>query len=452
MKRSRLIILIVSLTLGGSLLFGLGMRKNITLMIDGERRSLTTYMPTVGGLLRTAQVPITPDDYLQPPVDHWLKDGETITLVRAVQVVILSDGEIHYLVSTERQAEKLLEQAGIPLHPGDLLLAEGYPVPPDKELHPSSGVIELQINRAVSFTVSEGSQEYTYSSAASSLGQALWEAGIILFAADRLTPGLDTPLTPDLHVSLQRAHTITIQTQADTLSLLTAAETVGEALAEAGLAPQNLDYSLPAADAPLPRDGIIRLVRVHEDVIIEQTPLPFENTYQPDPDLEIDNQTIIQTGEYGLTAKRVRVRYEDGQEISRHVEDEWVARQPQPRIVGFGTNIVMHTTDSQDGPIQYWRALTMWATSYHPGATGSDRTATGDTLRKGIVATNPTYIPYGTRLYIPGYGFAVAADTGNLGPRSIDLGYSDEDFVPWHQNVTIYFLWPPPENVVWVFP
>jgi len=34
----------------------------------------------------------------------------------------------------------------------------------------------------------------------------------------------------------------------------------------------------------------------------------------------------------------------------------------------------------------------------------------------------------------------------------IDLGYSDEDYVPWHQWVTVYLLWPPPDNIMWVVP
>lgn len=39
-------------------------------------------------------------------------------------------------------------------------------------------------------------------------------------------------------------------------------------------------------------------------------------------------------------------------------------------------------------------------------------TATGTKVRRGIIAVDPKKIPYGTKVYIPGYGEAIAEDTG----------------------------------------
>jgi 3D (Asp-Asp-Asp) domain-containing protein len=164
----------------------------------------------------------------------------------------------------------------------------------------------------------------------------------------------------------------------------------------------------------------------------------------------LDSQKVISNGEYGLTATRVRVRLEDGKEISRQKEDQWTAKEPKNRVVGFGTNVVMHSLDTPDGTIYYWRALTMWITSYSD-AVGST-TASGQKVRKGLVGVNPHYIPYGTKMYVPGYGMAEAADTGNIGPRWIDLGYTQDEYVAWHQYSTVYFLWPPPANIIYQYP
>ena len=239
----------------------------------------------------------------------------------------------------------------------------------------------------------------------------------------------------------------------NTHQVRTVANTVGEALAQAGFALQGLDYSIPAENAPIPKDGNIRVVKVIEDVIIDQTDTPFTKQYQAVEDLEIDRQEIVQAGVPGINARRIRVRYEDGQEISRQVEEEWVARLPQPQITGYGTKITPLTIDTPDGTITYWRAIQMYAVSYHPGETGGNVTASGMTVQKGVAAVDTRYIPFFTRLYIPGYGEAVAADTGGgVVGRIIDLAYPDSEYIPWHQNVTVYFLWPPPENIVWIIP
>jgi resuscitation-promoting factor RpfB len=450
--RKRLGLASLCLVLIGCLLLVWGLRKDVTLVVDGQNRALTTYAFTVGSLLHSAQIAITPQDYLQPPTDQWLKDGAVVVVEHAVPVQILADGRISTLVSYERLPINLLAIAGIQMEPGDELLSEGQPVPIDQSLAIHNQPISLQVRRNIAYSLREDSKVLALNSKTVSLGQALWEANIQLFSADRLYPPSNTPLTAGLEALLVRARPVTIHTDTGSISLLTAAYTVGEALADAGLAPQGLDYSIPAAEDVIPEDREIRLVRVQEEVIIEQSPVEFETTYQPASEVEIDNQTILQQGEYGLTARRIRIRYENGQEVSRQTESEWVAKQPLARIVGYGTKIVQHTLDTPDGPIQYWRALTMWATSYSPSSAGGSITATGDTVQKGIVGINPNYIPYGTRMYIPGYGIGKASDTGNIGPRWIDLGYSDDDYVSWHQYVTVYFLWPPPDNIVWIIP
>jgi 3D (Asp-Asp-Asp) domain-containing protein len=55
------------------------------------------------------------------------------------------------------------------------------------------------------------------------------------------------------------------------------------------------------------------------------------------------------------------------------------------------------------------RTLVVDAVAYHlPGSTAS-----GIPVGVGVVAVDPTVIPLGTRLFVPGYGPAVAADVGS---------------------------------------
>jgi 3D (Asp-Asp-Asp) domain-containing protein len=204
------------------------------------------------------------------------------------------------------------------------------------------------------------------------------------------------------------------------------------------------------------------VVRVSEQVQMEQKPLRFDTLYQPLESLEIDSQQIVQPGAYGIATNRIRVRMEDGQEVTRILEGEWVAQEPVPQIIGYGTQIKIRTVSTPDGALDYWRAVQMYATSYSPSRAGVSPdapwfgiTASGKRLKKGLVAIDRSLIPFGTMMYVPGYGFAEAADTGSgVKGRWIDLGYEDDDWVPWSGYVTVYFLTPvpPPSSIVYVFP
>ena len=83
---------------------------------------------------------------------------------------------------------------------------------------------------------------------------------------------------------------------------------------------------------------------------------------------------------------------------------------------------------------RYRKIWTMEASAYSPQDPGVGRmTSTGRVLRKGIVATDPYIIPMGTKLYIMGYGEAVAADVGSaIKGNRIDLAFmSRREALEW---------------------
>jgi 3D (Asp-Asp-Asp) domain-containing protein len=196
----------------------------------------------------------------------------------------------------------------------------------------------------------------------------------------------------------------------------------------------------------------IHVVRVTEQEEIEQSPLPFRQTTQPDPTLPIDTRQVIQQGIAGVQEQRIRIRREDGLEVSRSAPESIMAVAPRDEITAVGTLPVLKTLVTPSGKIQYWRILNMRAASYKPSSTGKAPddpqygiTATGKHLHKGIVAVDPKIIPLGTALYIPGYGMAVAEDTGGaVQGLVIDLGYDDADYQEWSGSVDVYLLAPIP--------
>ena len=82
-----------------------------------------------------------------------------------------------------------------------------------------------------------------------------------------------------------------------------------------------------------------------------------------------------------------------------------------------------------DGNVVRGKNLVLEATGYGPGENGpwGDRTALGTKVGYGTVAVDPKVIPLRSRLWVEGYGFCVALDTGSaIKGMKIDLGYNDD--------------------------
>lgn len=93
------------------------------------------------------------------------------------------------------------------------------------------------------------------------------------------------------------------------------------------------------------------------------------------------------------------------------------------------------TTTTTTSPPTGKRQLAVSATCYDlPG-----RTATGMPVGEGVVAVDPSVIPLGTRMYVPGYGNGVAADIGGgIKGATIDLWMTPSQCAAWgRRSVTI---------------
>lgn len=103
---------------------------------------------------------------------------------------------------------------------------------------------------------------------------------------------------------------------------------------------------------------------------------------------------------------------------------------------------------SGNGPGRYVKVMDMVATGYCPcalccGPYANGLTYTGLPAKKGIAAVDPNVIRLGTRLYVEGYGDALAADEGNaIKGNRIDLCFnSHNEALQWGmQNVKVYIL------------
>jgi uncharacterized protein YabE (DUF348 family) len=367
------------------------------------------------------------------------------------QLVTIIDGDqIHQLTTTERLPSVLIDQVGVHVSSNDIVLLNGKPIVSNQPI-PNAQTYTLQIQRAVILTVNGKAIQTT----ASTVGEALTQTGAKLYVSDQIDPPLQTVIASPLKVTYVPSRILTVMTDGQPMQIRSSSATVGAALAEAGIPLLDLDSIQPSENEALPSDGGIQVTHFSESILLTEKTIPFKTDYQQSPDVELDQQKIMQVGQPGLSVSRVRIVYQDGKEISRQTESETVVRPPQDQIVAYGTKVVIHTTTVNGVQIQYWRAIQMFATSYSPCRSAPNKcyygTSSGQPVQKGEVAVKYSWylMLQGQRLYIPGYGFATIEDVcgGCVGKPWVDLGYSDSDYQAWGQTVTVYFLAPAPANI-----
>lgn len=432
--------------------------RPVLVSMDGMSQVVQSSGLTVGDALRSAGISFSTADRVTPKPGSLLLFARHISVEHAQSVVIL--GAANGFWTLEKMPANWLLFAGVRLFPGDRIYWNGRQIDVEIPLETATEVT-LQVRRAGKVEILSDGEPVSFYSSAFSLGEALLENGFLLRRSDRITAVFDQAIHSSNSLVLQSARPVQIMVDGETRRGLSAGATVGQVLAEIGISLQGLDYSNPPEENPLPESGEIQVVRVREEIVLQQTSLPYESSLQPDPELELDQRNIISAGVEGLKVARQRVRYEDGMEVGRTTESEWVARQPQNEVLGYGTKVVVRTISTADGTFEYWRAVNVYATSYSPCQLGipnycNTRTASGAELVKGIVAVRLSWYRYmkGAGVYIPGYGTGVVADVGGGIPGKywIDLGFTDADFQPWHQNTTIYFLTPVPANILYILP
>jgi resuscitation-promoting factor RpfB len=374
-------------------------------------------------------------------------------------ILVRSTGGLAPVLTADRLPGNILIQAGIRFFPGDRVLVDGQSYGPDQSLPAASDRV-MQFIPASKITIMQGKKETIIYSSAPTLGEALWENGYRLTSVDRLEPPAETLLAGDMSIIFQSVREVVIEDGDKSLKVNTTALTVESALSEAGLSLTALDTSEPASGEALPIGESITVHRNRDEIIWNEKTIPFENEKVNVPEMEQGKTEITQAGQTGLEAARERVKYTNDKETDRHSEGSIVLRDPVKQVTNVGSKVVANSVETGIGPQDYYMTAQVYATSYSPCRQGYDHcstgTASGTPLKKGIVAVTQSWyrIFAGTRVYIPGYGIGTVADTGGGIPGKywIDLGYGEEDFVNWHQTVTVYFLNPAPSSVPEVLP
>ncbi len=179
-----------------------------------------------------------------------------------------------------------------------------------------------------------------------------------------------------------------------------------------------------------------------EELTEQTTIIPKKTVYQDDPETEAGEDKVLEEGSDGKISKVIKITYTKDGDI---FEKELISQETTPAVdkkILRGTKIIWKTLQTPEGEIRYWKKMRVYATHYDQHCSGCDEwTAIGMRAGKGVIAVDPKVIKMRSKVYIPGYGLAVAGDTGGaIKGNIIDLGFDDAKTAGWSARFVDIFL------------
>jgi 3D (Asp-Asp-Asp) domain-containing protein len=250
----------------------------------------------------------------------------------------------------------------------------------------------------------------------------LIERGIVRAPEDIVSTDPATPLTDGAVVSYRPAVPVTLIVD----------NVERQVLSSQKIALASHDRLWPKAGESITSDSRIRVDHVTQWIehVRHAIAPPVQHRY--DFTLTTGATRVLDPGASGTKEYTISVSQPDATvNAKRSLLATRILRAPRAKIIAQGVgeyaSFANIASRGLEGTAKMARAaMNMIATAYTADCYGcSGTTAIGKRAGHGIVAVDPRVIPLGTKLYIPGYGHALAGDTGGaiIGNR-IDLGFN----------------------------
>jgi len=291
---------------------------------------------------------------------------------------------------------------------------------------------------------------------ATDVAGVLRQAHISVSDGDIVSPRTDAEVTDGMTVVVRNAIPVTVRVGDEETRLDVVGKTVADALMAAGANVTPDAQVTPPLETKLRADMVITAPQRFTRVKTHDVIMPFETETFSDSSLPRGTRQIIVAGATGLKMQVTKSVVADGVEGEPEITAEKTITPPVAQLEALGPGVsakaagearlipAKHGASSKKP--QTGRRMRLVSTAYspdEPGGGGGPSTAMGRPAVFGVAAVDPRVIPLGSRLYVVGYGYAMAYDTGGAikGDR-IDLCFdTGEECERWGRKpVTVIVL------------
>ncbi|MBD8016754.1 G5 and 3D domain-containing protein [Planococcus wigleyi] len=312
------------------------------------------------------------------------------------------------------------------------------------------------------------------------VSEILAKADVELTKHDKVSPALDEQVDEETTISVEKAYEVTIQDGLNEKKVWSTSTTVADFLKQHKVSLGKLDRVEKEMDELVLPNSKVKVVRVEKVTDVVEDTVKYAVETKKDDSLLKGNEKVVQKGANGVVKKTYEVIKENGKEVKRDLKNEKVVKEPTKQVTAVGTKTVVAsvsrgaqtkaapaakaTPATQAAPAQekkqekaavktasVEKAATpapakaepakaqpaeepaggkefyVSATAYTASCTGcSGITATGINLHANpglkVIAVDPSVIPLGSKVWVEGYGNAIAGDTGGaIKGNKIDL-------------------------------
>lgn len=356
-----IVTLLVFLAVVSFVLFE-GTKKTVTLTVNGQQQELATHADTVGELLEEQNIEVAQADHVYPSLNTSIAHDLAVEWEQAQTIMIRIDGKTQTIDTTADRVSEILAQAGVEVTEYDQIAPAA-----DAEVGQQN---EISIAKAYQVKLIDGTTEKLVWSTSTTVADFLKQHSIHLNKLDRVNLDPDKVVTPDSVVQITRVEKVT-------------------------------------------------------DVVEED--IAFKTETKKDDSLLKGKEKVVREGKPGTLAKKIEFTKENGKVVAKKVLSEEVTEKATNEVVHVGTKVVVAAATQQASaskPVSRsssaepeGREFYVSATAYTASCTGcSGITATGINLKANphlkVIAVDPSVIPLGSKVWVEGYGYAIAGDTG----------------------------------------